>query len=152
MAKFKYRMQNILDIKNKLEEQAKNEYAIARARLSEEEEKLIGLQKRKNGYEDKKRELQESNLNIQDIIENIQAIDTMKELISIQRTEVQKAEKALELQRIKLQEIMQERKTHDKLKERAFAEFMQELNAQESKEIDELTSYTYGKKGADRRQ
>ena len=38
MAKFFYKMQNILDIKEKLETQAKNEYAVANSVLAEEEE------------------------------------------------------------------------------------------------------------------
>ena len=39
MAKFIYRMQNILNIKYKLEDQAKNEFMIANRALQEEEEK-----------------------------------------------------------------------------------------------------------------
>ena len=39
MAKFIYRMQSILDIKTKMEEQAKMEFAAAKMRLDEEEEK-----------------------------------------------------------------------------------------------------------------
>ena len=39
---------------------------------------------------------------------------------------------------------MQERKTQEKLYENAFAEFMQEENAREGREVDELTSYKYG--------
>ena len=69
MAKFKYRMQNILDVKTKLETQAKNEYAVAN--------------------------------------------------------------------------VMIERKTHEKLKEKAFEDFQKELKATEAKEIDELVSFTY---------
>ena len=34
----------------------------------------------------------------------------------------------------------------EKLKEKAFEKFLQEENAKESKEIDELVSFTYGKK------
>ena len=41
MAKFKYRMQSILNVKMKLEVQAKQEFASAQAALSREEEKLI---------------------------------------------------------------------------------------------------------------
>lgn len=41
---------------------------------------------------------------------------------------------------------MQERKAHEKLKENAFEEFMKEEQAQESKEIDQLTTYTHGQK------
>ena len=40
MAKFSYRMQNILDIKYKMESQAKALYASSRARLNEEQARL----------------------------------------------------------------------------------------------------------------
>ena len=43
MAKFVYRMQNILEIKEKLEAQEKAAYSVANARLMEEQEKLQGL-------------------------------------------------------------------------------------------------------------
>ena len=52
MAKFIYRMQNILDIKNKLEIQAKNSYAAARMKLSQEEQKLNKLIEQKKSYEE----------------------------------------------------------------------------------------------------
>ena len=48
MAKFKYRMQSILNVKMKLEVQAKQEFASAQAALSREEEKLNRLAARKN--------------------------------------------------------------------------------------------------------
>ena len=41
---------------------------------------------------------------------------------------------------------MQESKTQEKLKEKAFEEFIHEENAREAKEVDELTSYTHGRK------
>ena len=47
MAKFVYRMQSILNIKEKMESQARNEFARARQHLNEEEEKLKGLTERK---------------------------------------------------------------------------------------------------------
>ena len=47
MAKFTYRMQNILNIKYKLETQAKTAFSIAAAKLDLEEEKLEGLRHRK---------------------------------------------------------------------------------------------------------
>ena len=62
MAKFIYRMQSILDIKEKMEEQARNEFAQARLHLNEEEEKLKNLTDRKEGYEQQGRKLQESGL------------------------------------------------------------------------------------------
>ncbi|NBH82053.1 flagellar export protein FliJ [bacterium C-53] len=146
MSKFFYRMQNILDIKMKLEEQAKNEYAIAQAKLNEEEERRDRLIFRQGVYEQKARELAEDVLDVPVILENGNAINVMKHLVADQQIVVKRAEDFLEKRRVRLQEVMTERKTHDKLKEKAFEAFMQEENARESKEIDELTSYTYGKK------
>ena len=45
MAKFTYKMQNILDIKYKLETQAKTAFSIAAANLNKEEEKLEALRR-----------------------------------------------------------------------------------------------------------
>lgn len=73
-------------------------------------------------------------------------VNTMKTLMRRQMMEVHKAELELEDARRALNEVMQERKMHEKLKERAFEQFQQELKAEESKEIDQLVSYTYGKK------
>ena len=146
MAKFKYRMQSILEVKKKLEEQAKNEFAAARAALNEAEDKLEQLKKRKEAYEDEGRALRESTLNIMDIIENKEALLRMDEFIADQQLNVKRAEERMEEARLALQTAMQESKTQEKLREKAFDQFMKEENARESKEIDELVSYTYGRK------
>ena len=145
MAKFRYRMQSILEIKKKLEEQAKNEFAAARAALKEED-KLEQLKKRKEAYEDEGRALRENTLNIMDIIENKEALLRMDEFIADQQLNVKRAQDRMEEVRLALQTAMQESKTQEKLREKAFEQFVKEENAKESKEIDELVSYTYGRK------
>lgn len=146
MAKFIYRMQNILNLKLKLEEQQKMEFAAARKRLDEEEDKLHLLFRRKAGYEEEGRRLREDNLNVQDILDNRNALIQMDDYIAFQRIQVSKAEAKLEEERQKLQEAVQERKIQEKLRENAFEVFIREENARESKEVDELVSYTYGQK------
>ena len=136
MAKFTYRMQNILDIKIKLENQAKIAYATASRQLAEEQEKLREILMRRAGYERKSKELVNGTLDIQEI-------DVMKSLQRAQMMKVHAAEKTLEMARIELNRVMVERKTHEKLRERAFEEFKQEIAQAESKEIDELVSYNY---------
>ena len=42
-----------------------------------------------------------------------------------------------------LGEVMKERKIQEKLREKAYEEFLQELNDQEKKEIDELVSFRF---------
>lgn len=146
MAKFVYRMQSILNIKEKLEEQARMEFAQANANLAAEEEKLEKLKERRLFYEEQGRKLRESSLNVMDLMENRDAIERMKEFIETQKIAVRKAEDEVEFARVKLTEAMQETKTQHKLKEKAFEEFIREENAREAKEIDELTSYVYGQK------
>ncbi|MBR3808511.1 MAG: flagellar export protein FliJ [Lachnospiraceae bacterium] len=146
MAKFRYRMQSILNIKLKMEEQAKMQFAQAQAKLNEEEEKLQKLIDRKSLYETDLKEQLQSKLNLLKIEELQNAVMRMEEFIVLQKREVDKAARVVEKERQKLTEVMMERKSHEKLKENAFEEFMQELNSAEGKEIDELTSYTYGQK------
>ena len=146
MAKFRYRMQSILNIKLKMEEQAKMQFAQAQAKLNEEEEKLQKLKDRKSLYETDLKEQLQSKLNLLKIEELQNAVMRMEEFIVLQKREVDKAARVVEKERQKLTEVMMERKSHEKLKENAFEEFMQELNSAEGKEIDELTSYTYGQK------
>ncbi len=146
MAKFIYRMQSILEIKLKLEEQAKTEFAAAKMHLDEEEEKLRILMDRKAGYEEQGRQLRKDNLKVREIRENKEAINRMEEFILFQAKMVTQAKERLENARIRLQEAMQESKTHEKLREKAFEVFVHEENAKEAKEIDELTSYTHSRK------
>lgn len=146
MARFIYRMQSILNIKEKMEEQARMEFAQARMRLTAEEERLALLKERKDAYLHKGQELQKDSLNVLDIMENREALSLMNEFIDEQQKAVLRAERQLEEARLKLQNAMQESKTHERLKEKAFEEFVKEINAQEAKEIDELTSYVYGQK------
>ena len=146
MSKFIYRMQNILNVQYKLEDQAKTEFMLANQILREEEEKLQTLEKRKKGYEDAVRELLQNQLQVDRIRENQEAIVRMEEYIRAQIVRVEEAAKEVEIKAAKLTELMQERKAQEKLKEKAFETFLQEENARESKEIDELVSFTYGKK------
>lgn len=146
MAKFQYRMQSILNIKLKMEEQAKMQFAQAQAKLNEEEAKLQALRDRKGMYETELKRLLLEKLDLLKIDEMQNAVMRMEEFIVLQQREVDKASRALEREREKLTEVMVERKSHEKLKENAFEQFIQELNSAEGKEIDELTSYTYGQK------
>ena len=143
MAKFVYRMQNILNVKEKLETQAQNEFAVAVRRLREEEDKLEVLQQRRDGYESELKELYNDNLELSVIKECSDALEVIKYHINMQAIQVKVAEQNLEAKRVALQAAMVERKTHDKLKERQFEEFVAEQAAAENKEIDEIVSYRH---------
>lgn len=143
MAKFAYRMQNILDIKVKMENQEKIAYGMANAKLREEQEKLQAILMRRAGYEKRAQELVNGQLSIQEIRECRRAIDTMKVYQRMQTMNVHAAEKNVEIARARLNQVMVERKTHEKLRDKAFEQFKQEIAQAESKEIDELVSYNH---------
>lgn len=146
MAKFVYRMQSILNIKEKMEEQAKLAFAAARQQLTTEEERLQRLAQRRIQYLAEGAVMRQQVLDPLKLQENEAALTYIKEAIIDQRIRVRKAEEALERARIIRQEYMIERKTHEQLREAAFEAFQEELIREESKEVDELVSYTYGQK------
>ena len=143
MAKFVYRMQSILDIKIKLESQAKAAYGIANKKLLEEQEKLRAILERRAAYEAEAKELVSGKIDVLRIRENKQAIDILKSQQRTQMMNVHVAEKNVEAARKRLNDVMIERKAQEKLKEHKFDEFKQELQYAENKEIDELVSYSY---------
>lgn len=153
MAKFVYKMQNILNLKYKLEEQAKIEFGIATARLAQEEKKLADIKKRQQGYQ---LQLQLSvsgesgfdgtKLNLMKIKQLEQAYEVLKVKARIQAYAVKDASLHVERARKKLKEAMIERKTHEKMREKAFEAFKIEVNQEEKKEVDQLVSYQYGVK------
>lgn len=146
MARFHYKMQGILDIKEKLETRAKQDFAEANRKLAEEKEKLAVLQARKEAFLEEGINLRMERIDVRKIKENKLAVMKMDEYISKQMIQINQAARAVERTRAVLQELVQERKAHEKLKENAFAEFMKEEQNQESKEIDQLTTYTHGQK------
>ena len=143
MAKFIYRMQNILNIKLRLETQAKTEYAENAARLAAEEEKMHHLASRRQQYENEAKQSAMNRVNIASIKQSNESMAVMKKLMTQQSVRIRIAQKNLDRARDKLNLAMQERKIYEKLREKAFEEFKQELNAQEKKEIDELVSFNY---------
>ncbi|MDE6388652.1 MAG: flagellar export protein FliJ [Lachnospiraceae bacterium] len=147
MAKFTYRMQSILNIQYQLETQAKMELGRAQMKLMEEEERLQELIDRKEAYLEEGRKMRSDVLHVNDLKDNRNAMLIMDAMIEEQREQVALAQNVVEAARLKLQEVMQERKMHERLKEKALEQFIQEENAAEGKAVDELTSYTYGQRG-----
>lgn len=145
MAKFVYGMQNLLNLKEKLEEQKKAAFGTAKAKLDEEQGKLDDLYRKKEYYQNALVACFSSKLDLPSIKKNEEAIKVIDINIEYQTILVKQAERQVEMARIQLTEAMKERKTHEKLRERAFEEFKSELIHEENKEVDELVSFKYGR-------
>ena len=144
MARFKFSLQNILNMKEKLENQAKNDYSRANMRLQEAEEELQNLKERQKQAEEVLRQKMLSVLDVEEIRMRENNVEIIKLYVRQQMLVVKQREKEVEVAREHLNVAMQERKTYEKLREKALEEFMLEENKKEQKEIDELVSYRYG--------
>lgn len=147
MPKFKYRMQSILNLKYKMESQARTEFGVAKANLNKQEELLETLIQRKNIYfEEGKKLRNEAKLSPFEIRRNYSYIDRMDEAIEIQNTLIKEAERIVDKKRDILINEMKERKIHEKLREKAFERYMQEEKKAEFIESDQRSSFVYGQK------
>lgn len=147
MAKFIFKLESILSIKMKLEDQAKAEYGIEVMRLREEEHKLSLLEGRKSSFEQQLFEALSDMLVVLVIKRLEDSVENLKYNIKIQTAVIKRQEERVAKAREKLDNAMKERKIYEKLKEKAFEEFKAEINAQEQKEIDQLVSFRFRSAG-----
>lgn len=145
MAKFVFSMESILQIKFKLEDQAKAEYAVQMAALQKEQERLEQLVERKNDLQEQLHRQINGVLELLRIRQLEDGVENIKYNINLQKVKVLNQRKKVERAQEKLNEAMKERKTYEKLKEKVFEEFKKEINAEEQKEINELVSFRYGR-------
>ena len=145
MATFRYKMQNILDLKEKLETQAKTEFAEQSAKLREEDLKLSRIYDDIKVYEEKIRSMNEQKLDILELKQCNNGIKIKKQQAKAQKRNIALAQKNLDIARGKLNQVMVDRKTQEILKDKAFEEFKRELEVAESKEVDEVVSFKYNK-------
>ncbi len=147
MARFVYRMQSVLNIKQQTENQTKMEFALAQNELNEQLDILDEYVKRKERYLREAEELRnEDSLKLQDILDNQYATAQMDVMIKQQSLVVKQYEERVEKVRVKLTKNVQERKMQESLRERAFAEFLEEQKQEEAKENDQRSSFTYAQR------
>ncbi len=147
MARFVYRMQSVLNIKQKTEGQIKMEFASAQAELGKQQDILDEYVRRKEKYLMEAENLRNAKtLDLQEILDNQYATAQMDVMIASQSRVVAQHEEIVEKIRIRLTKAIQERKMQESLRERAFAEWIEEEKQEEAKENDQRTSFTYGLK------
>lgn len=145
MGRFCFSLQNILNMKEKLETQAKNEYAQANAHLLMEQEKLWQLENRWQENRNLLKKELETSLTLKKIRKLRQDGEVLENYIQQQKLVIVRCEAEVENARKKLTEAMKERKIFEKLREKAWRQFQKEELLKEQKEVDELVSYTYSK-------
>ena len=150
MARFVYRMQSVLNIKEKTEGQIKMEFATAQSELNKQLDILEEFIRRKENYLIEAEELRNADkLELQDILDNQYATAQMDVMIAHQSKVVAQYEEAVEKVRVRLTKAIQERKMQETLRDSAYAEYLEEEKQEEFKETDQRTSFTYTQRQRD---
>jgi flagellar FliJ protein len=143
MAKFNFKMQNLLNIKEQMEIMCQNELSKATKKYLFQKEKLISIE---NNIEEtilNMKNNENGKLSVNFLMLYLPYIERMKlEKKNAERL-LKSAEKEVEDYRMKLMEAVKEKKMYEVLKEKRFNEFKIELQHQEDKNVDELISYKY---------
>ena len=148
MKGFKFRLQSVLDARQKKLEDCQLGFAKAQNKLHCENLVMANIVKA----------LDETNLSLEEVLKagNIDNtiilihqnyIFTLKENIKKQKTIIEQAEKELEEKNQLMLEALKAKKVMEKLKEKALDEFKENINRHEMLLIDEIATGRYTKQG-----
>jgi len=138
MARFRFRLQSVLNLREKLENQKELEYAEALRILAEERAKEQALAAEKDGCVAHVKRIVSGEseagvtvssslrMDLHEIARYNGYIEILKERIIAQKKVVAEAEAMTEVRRLALVEAMRDRKTIEKLRENALDEYIQE--------------------------
>lgn len=140
---FKYRLEPILTLKEKLEESKKRELGLAHQhheRIKDEKEMLVKAQEK--AYESAKIQFDEK-VNVRQLRQLGYYSNYIRKTIELKNQEMSLAEKKVEQRREELIEAVKERKILENLKEIHFEDYKEEEKRKENNTIDEIVTYKY---------
>ncbi len=143
MAKFKFRLQPLLNIKLQLEDSAKNELGKAVQKLEEEKEIGRSLLKYRERYINEFNEKASKMVRIDELRSYTMYISRLAKNIDDQNKNIKEASDNVDKYRDELIKIVKERKILEKLREKKFNEYLIEMSKDEQKRMDEIVSYKY---------
>lgn len=149
MKKFRFRYESVLKMRLDVEERIKNELATYIAKRQSVLDAIESLQKQSSLYD----------VHVQDLLKNGDVSGERSRIVDGKNYyKKQKHMLTLELKKVdtKIKEVqeslvaaMKERKVMDKLKEKAFQEFVEAINEADAKVIEEVVNYSNNKKNGE---
>lgn len=141
MAKFNFKLQSLLNVKEQLENNLKNMLGKAVMELQKRLDRLSELEKEKEGVIRKINSGAEGGITVAKLKKYNSYLSYVNEKIDFQKEKVNEQQKVVDKYREELVKAMQERKMFEKLKEKKFEEFLKEEEHKEQRIIDETVSY-----------
>ena len=145
MAKFKFKLDSYLKLKEKLEDQKKQEYGRAISVLEQERAEKARLARIAAENLASFRESLKKPIDPTALQRYGNYSELMKKRIAAQQETVERAEDKAEKKRLELVEAVKEKKALEILKGKALEEFRQEEKLAEQRTVDEIVSYRFKK-------
>ena len=146
MAKFKFKLQPILNLKFQIEDNLKNKLGKAMAELERQKLALSRMEHKKEQTIQEFREKSSRRITVRKLMEYNTYIAFLNEKIILQKENVNFARNNVDKIRGELIKAVQERKILDKLKEKKYELFLEEQLKDEQKLNDEIVSYRHSNK------
>lgn len=143
MAKFFFRMQNILQIKQKLEEKQQLEYKDALQNRNKQKQKMDQMREVIQSETIRFQKKQENRFFLRELIQVQDRIHFYHRRLKEENDVLKKLEEIVLDKRQILIEAMRERKIYEKLREKASEKYFEEEKLAELKQMDERASFHY---------
>lgn len=146
MAGYKYKLQNILKLKESVEKNKKNEFGTATQRFEHEKLKLEQFCAEMYNVCNDIENAASQGTSVADLLLQQRFMEYYKKSIKNQKVKIKMAEENLENCRQQLIKAVQDRKMIEKLKEIDYEKYLYNEQKNEEKLVDDLVSFKEGNK------
>ncbi len=146
MKGFKFQLQGLLGVKEKIEEQKKIELGKANQILEKEKSTLRTLEEKRENSLQFQKDAVATRINVVEYNNYINFVKKLDSDIVNQNKQILKEEKNVEVAKDNLLETMKERKAYEKLKEKKLEAYYKDMLSREQKVLDEIVTYKHSKK------
>lgn len=143
MAKFKYSMENILRIKERIEEQKRMVLGQAMVDYQKAVDDETTIDNKLQIYLSEFYGNQRKRTNASALKLMSGQVSWYEDQLKAQKRLVAKALEVVEIKRTELRKALEERKVQEKLKEHAFEQYQEEEKLKEQQILDEIVGYRY---------
>ncbi len=146
MKKFRFKLETVLNVKEKREEQLKHELMRLQALKIQQEQLLKEIKEKRSYISGEKSHNKENGVDIQSLIYYEQYLGVLLHQIDLTKKNIKDFEKKADDKREEVVEASREKKVFEKLKERQFDEFKRMIIYNEQKVLDEAAVSKFNRK------
>jgi len=139
MKKHNFRLQKVLKVKQLKQDIEEQKLAVSKQHLNEERNHLVELKERERNFLDQLKEKRLASSRGHEIQKYSSYQRQVEKYVEQQNQNVQVASDAVDEQRSNLIQAAQETNMIDKLKERAYEQYLRRMDSVEQKQVDELS-------------